>query len=163
MAKRYYWLKLKDDFFSSIKMKKLCKNDDGDLLTIIYLKIQLLSVKTGGLLRHEGVEATFEEELALLFDEDFCHVQATVEFLKPQGMLEELDEHQYLLTDAVSSIGSESESSARVRKLRCKEQDHALYFDDFVTPDKEKDTDSETEREPQPQQVTKDVDLSEVE
>ena len=46
MSKRYYWLKLKDDFFSSIKIKKLRKTEDGNLLTIIYLKMQLLSVKT---------------------------------------------------------------------------------------------------------------------
>ena len=167
MAKRYYWLKLRDDFFSSIKMKKLRKNDDGDLLTIIYLKIQLLSVKTGGLLRFEGVEATFEEELALLLDEDVYHVRTTVEFLKSQGMLERLDEHQYLLTDAASSIGSESESSARVRKLRYKEQDHALHFDDFVTPDKEKDSetenDTEKEREPLPEQLLDDTTLLKLE
>ena len=42
MSKRYYWLKLKDDFFSSIKIKKLRKTEDGNLLTIIYLKMQLM-------------------------------------------------------------------------------------------------------------------------
>ena len=61
MSKRYYWLKLKDDFFSSIKIKKLRKTEDGNLLTIIYLKMQLLSVKNGGTLSFEGVESSFEE------------------------------------------------------------------------------------------------------
>ena len=66
-----------------------------------------------------------------------------------------------MLTDAASSIGSASESSARVRKLRYKEQDHALHFDDFVTPDKEKDIDSEIEkeREPLPEQLPDDTAL----
>lgn len=131
------------------------------MLTIIYLKIQLLSVKTGGLFQLEGMEATFEEKLVLLFDKDVGHVQETVEFLKSQGMLEQLDEHQYLLTDAASSIGSESESSARVCKLRYKGRYYALYFDDFVVLDK--DTDSEKDTEPLPEQLEKNTGLLKLE
>ena len=43
MAKRYYWLKLKDDYLDSPKIKKLRKIAGGDTYTIIYLKMQLLS------------------------------------------------------------------------------------------------------------------------
>ena len=43
--KRYYWLKLMDDFFDSKRIKKLRKMAGGDTYTIIYLKMQLLSLK----------------------------------------------------------------------------------------------------------------------
>ena len=43
--KKYYWLKLKDDFFRDKKMKKLRNIAGGDTYTIIYLKMQLLSLK----------------------------------------------------------------------------------------------------------------------
>ena len=42
---RYYWLKLKDDFFTSKRIKKLRNLAGGDTLTIIYLKMQLKSIK----------------------------------------------------------------------------------------------------------------------
>lgn len=65
MAKRYYWLKLKDDYLDSPKIKKLRKIAGGDTYTIIYLKMQLLSVKNQGVIEYEGIEQTFAEELAL--------------------------------------------------------------------------------------------------
>ena len=164
MSKRYFWLKLKDDFFSSIKIKKLRKNTDGDLLTIIYLKMQLLSVKNGGTLVFEGVENTFEEELSLLLDEDVAHVRQTVDYLRAQGMLEQVAEHEFLLTDTASNIGSESESAARVRSLRYKKDTAPLHSDENVTPDIEKDIerdkeqDRETEKEKEGEGETRQAD-----
>ena len=147
MSKRYYRLKLKDDFFSSIKIKKLRKNEDGNLLTIIYLKMQLLSVKNGGVLLFESVESSFEEELALVLDEEVTYVRQAVGFLRTQGMLEQLDDRQFLLTDAAPNIGSESESAARVRRLRCKRNAQPLHFDENVTADIDTEKEGET---PQP-------------
>ena len=40
-GKRYYWLKLRDDFFTSKRIKKLRKIEHGDTYIIIYLKMQL--------------------------------------------------------------------------------------------------------------------------
>ena len=37
-TKKYYWLKLKDDFFNSREIKKLRRIAGGDTYTIIYLK-----------------------------------------------------------------------------------------------------------------------------
>ena len=120
-SKRYYWLKLKDDFFSSIKIKKLRKTGNGSLLTIIYLKMQLLSVKNGGVLLFEGVESSFEEELALALDENIDSVRATLLYLQNQGMLQRMDGNRYLMPDVVRNVGSESDSAARMRKLRGKD------------------------------------------
>ena len=48
MAKRYYWLKLKADWFSDKRIKKLRSIAGGDTHTIIYLKMMLLSLKDEG-------------------------------------------------------------------------------------------------------------------
>ena len=48
MAKRYFWLKLKEDFFRQKEIKKLRKIAGGDTFTIIYLKLQLLSLQDNG-------------------------------------------------------------------------------------------------------------------
>ena len=81
MKKKYYWLKLKTDFFTSRAMKKLRKIAGGDTYTVIYLKLQLLSLKDEGLLYYEGVEPTFYEEMALALDEDEENVKNTIETL----------------------------------------------------------------------------------
>lgn len=118
MEKRYYWLKLKEDFFRDLKIKKLRKIAGGDTYTIIYLKMQLLSLKNQGVLEYTKVENSFEEEIALAIDEDVENVAVTIAYLTQNGLLEEINESQFLLNGAVKCIGSETEVAARVRKCR---------------------------------------------
>jgi len=118
MAKKYFWLKLMHDFFQQPKMKKLRKIAGGDTYTIIYLKMQLLSLKTDGKLYFDGVEETFAEELALTIDEDEDNVLFTLMYLKKQGLIEQVTEREYALPETMKRIGSEASSTERVRRLR---------------------------------------------
>lgn len=118
MAKKYYWLKLKADFFTSRAMKKIRRIAGGDTYTIIYLKLQLLSLKDEGLLFYEGVEPTFYEEMALALDEDAENVKVTLIFLENMGLIKQQNEHEYILTEVPYLIGGESESAERVRRYR---------------------------------------------
>lgn len=47
-TKRFWWLKLRDDFFDQAVIKKLRRMAGGDTYTIIYLKMQLLQDYPGG-------------------------------------------------------------------------------------------------------------------
>lgn len=118
MAKKYYWLKLMKDFFQQPKIKKLRRVAGGDTYTVIYLKLQLLSLENGGKLFFEGVEDTFVEEIALTIDEDEDNVRFTLLYLEQQGLLEVIDEREYAMPEAMARIGSESESAERMRQLR---------------------------------------------
>lgn len=120
MGKKYYWLKLKTDFFASRAMKKLRRIAGGDTYTIIYLKLQLLSLKDEGVLYYEGVEPTFAEEMALALDEDADNVKATLLFLQNMGLIEQKSDNEYILTEVPYLIGGESESAERVRRFRGK-------------------------------------------
>ena len=122
MAKRYYWLKLKEDFFRQKAIKKLRKIAGGDTFTIIYLKMQLLSLKENGKLFYEGVEENFCEELALEIDEDIDNVTLTVSYLIKHGLLTEVEHDEYLLPETVSSIGSETAGAERQRKYAAKKK-----------------------------------------
>lgn len=82
MAKKYVWLKLKEDFFQQRTIKKLRKIAGGDTYTIIYLKLQLLSLTDEGKLFYEGIEDTFAEEMALAIDEEVENVKITLMFLE---------------------------------------------------------------------------------
>lgn len=122
MAKKYYWLKLKSDFFTSRAMKKLRRIAGGDTYTIIYLKLQLLSLKDEGLLYYEGVEPTFYEEMALALDEDAENVRATLIFLENMGLISRNNEHEYILTEVPYLIGSETDKAELMRKKRERER-----------------------------------------
>lgn len=119
-AKKYYWLKLKTDFFSSKEIKKLRRIAGGNTYTIIYLKMLLLSVKTGGKLYYENVEESFAEELALELDEDVDNVLVTLNFLERYKLMERGSETEYFLPEAAVSIGSETQGAERVRRFRAK-------------------------------------------
>lgn len=118
MAKKYYWLKLKTDFFKSIPMKKLRRIAGGDTYTIIYLKLQLLSLKDEGALFYQGYESDFCEEMALELDEEVENVRATILYLESVGLLRRESEDQYILTEVPFLIGSEGASAERVRRHR---------------------------------------------
>ena len=133
-GKRYYWLKLQDDFFKSKRIKKLRKIAGGDTYTIIYLKMQLLAMKNNGVLEFTGLENTFAEELALDLDEEPDNVNVTINFLLSTGLMETSDNVRYFVPYAVENTGSEGASAARVRRHRCEK---ALQCNADVTPVKQ--------------------------
>jgi predicted phage replisome organizer len=152
MAKRYYWLKLKDDFFTDKRIKKLRRIAGGDTYTIIYLKMMMKCMNNDGILEYDGIEDSFADELALDLDEDADNVQITVNFLMQAGLLEEMGENHFLMTEVPELVGSETASAQRVRDFRNKQK--ALQCNTDVTEvkqlcsvEKEKDKDKEIDKE----------------
>ena len=124
MSKRYYWIKLFEDFFTSKRIKKLRSIAGGDTYTIIYLKLQLKSLKTDGVLYYDGVMDSFCEELALDLDEKPEDVNITINFLKSVGLLEEGEtQGEYRLPYTRECIGSETASTQRVREFRKRQKE----------------------------------------
>lgn len=130
-TKKYYWLKLKNDFFTNKKIKKLRKIAGGDTYTIIYLKMQLLSIKDNGKLYFENVEDSFAEELALELDEEVENVKVTLMFLIKSGLLVEINQEEYILPETIECIGSETNKAELMRKKRAKDK---LLIGNNVTP-----------------------------
>ena len=159
MAKKYYWLKLKTDFFRSLAMKKLRRIAGGDTYTIIYLKLQLLSLADEGLLHYEGVENSFYEEMASALDEDLDNVKATLIFLESMGLIVKNSEYEYLLTEVPLLIGSETDKAELMRRKRATDKARIgnnvttelpdvtnCYTEKEIEIDKEKDIEIETEK-----------------
>lgn len=133
--KKYYWLKLKENFFRQKEIKKLRKIAGGDTYTIIYLKMLLLSLQEEGKLYFEGVEDDFAEELALELDEDVNNVAMTIAFLLKHELLGVANNDEYILTRCNEMLGKESDSAERVRRHRLKQKESlkALQCNDHVT------------------------------
>ena len=68
-GKRYYWLKLHENFFRQAVIRFLRKMPEGDSIVIIYLELLLMSIKTDGYVRTDGLYDTMEKDLALILDE----------------------------------------------------------------------------------------------
>ena len=117
-GKRYYWLKLKTNFFDSKEMLRLRSIAGGDTYTIIYLKMLLLSLKTDGLIEYDGVDATQDEEIALLLRESLDNVKLTIAFLRRVGLLEVVNKNDFFLNQVPVLTGSEAESTVRSQKCR---------------------------------------------
>lgn len=115
--KKYYWLKLKNDFFNNRQIKKLRRIAGGDTYTIIYLKLQLLSIDNGGIIEYKGTEKDIFEQLELEIDEDIDNIKVTMNFLMANDLLECVD-NDVFLNEVPTLIGSECKSAERVRKYR---------------------------------------------
>lgn len=112
--KKYFWLQLHDDFFSSKRIKKLRKLS-ADFL-IIYLKLQLLSLKNNGVLIFSGIENTFAEELSLEIDEDADKIQVTLAYLQSCNLLIPQDQNEFFLPYVEKCTGS-VKNDAHTREL----------------------------------------------
>lgn len=135
MSKRFYWLKLHDDFFDSKRIKKMRRCAGGDTMLVIYLKMQMIAMKHDGVIEYTGIEDNIAEELALDIDETTESVAATIAFLLKAGLCE-MDGDNLFLPFAVSCVGSESSSAERVRQ--CRERQRALQGNVTALPCNEK-------------------------
>jgi len=117
-GKRYFWLRLHDDFFRSVRIKKLRRMAGGDTYVIIYLKMQLKAMKSDGVLTWRGYEQDFVDELAIDLDEEPDNVRVTLAYLLSCGLAETEDKVNFFLPYAVENVGSEGASAQRVREFR---------------------------------------------
>lgn len=128
--KRFYWWRLRKNFFTQITIKKLRRSENGDTKAIIYLQMVLMTIDNDGYIQYEGIENDICDEIAIALDEDSDIIKETVEQLKDMGLIE-ISEENYFLPEAKSGIDSESVSAERVRKYRANKK--VLQCNDCVT------------------------------
>ena len=117
-TKKYFWLKLKDDFFDEKYIKALRRLPQGDSLVIVYLKMQLKSLKTEGIIKYEQILPDAISELAMLLDEDENIVRLAIGALIKFGIVERWENETFYMVAMQQLIGSETAGAARVRKHR---------------------------------------------
>lgn len=147
MGKRYYWLKLKSDFFDSKRIKKLRRLAGGDTYVIIYLKLQLKAMQSDGVLTWTGLEDDFASELALDIDEEPDNVRVTLQYLLNTGLAESSDNVNFFLPFAVENTASETAAAQRMREMRARNNVTPLLRDRYGEKEKDTETEKETEKE----------------
>lgn len=115
--KRYYWWRLRKNFFTQITIKKLRRSENGDKKALIYLQMILMTIDNDGYIQFEGVEDDIGDEIAIALDEEPEIVHETIKQLIDMRLIEMVEE-DYFLPEAKNGIDSECDSAERVRKCR---------------------------------------------
>jgi predicted phage replisome organizer len=147
--KRYYWLKLKDDFFDDDTISYIEEQENGKEYCLFYLKLCLKSLKTeGALIRHVGeVSIPYDaRSLAKLTNTDIDTVAVAVKLFEKLKIISINDAGTIYLNQIDEMIGSESNKAGLMRKKRFLENQKGNNVPNSyqnvtknVTPEKEKD------------------------
>lgn len=148
--KKYYWLKLKENFFEEKQIKYLRSLPDGDKIVIAYLKMQLKSLKTEGFIKYDSILPSNIDELAMVLDENINIIKLMIGALQKVNAVEILDDGSFYMIAMQDLIGKEGESAERVRRFRERQEQKLLQCNNDVTKcntEIEKDIDIDKEKE----------------
>ena len=117
---RFYWLKLKRDFFKKHKMVILEAMPNGKEYSLFYLKLMLESLDHEGRLRFNDQIPYDENMLAAVTNTNIDVVRSAIRVLQQLELLEILDDQTIYMTEVSRLIGSavDSPEANRVRKFR---------------------------------------------
>lgn len=132
--KRFYWIKLRENFFQQETIDWLMEQENGSAYVVLYLKMCLLTANTSGELIRTIGDMTIPYEPKKISQKtgfDIDTVNVALSLFKHLGLIEETQEGIPVMPEVKNMVGSESESAARVRKYRKKKK--ALQSNTDVT------------------------------
>lgn len=119
MANKYYWLKLKEDFFQQEAMEWLEEQKNGKEYSLFYLKLCLKSLKDSGVLvRHVGTKTIpyTAKKLAEITNTTPAVAGDALEAFKDIGLITEDANGVLFIPSLAEMVGSESSSREAVKK-----------------------------------------------
>ena len=122
----YRWIKLHENHFTSLKMRKLRKQEQGETMTIIYLKIVLHSLKGNGCIYYEEVGDSITEEIADSIGEDEKLVEKTVQFMLDNKLATIGDGNEVLNVEEFKELTGAETNAERQRAFRAREYNKKL-------------------------------------
>jgi predicted phage replisome organizer len=144
--KKYYWLKLKRDFFKRHDIQIIESMPNGKDYVLFYLKLMVESIDHEGALRFSTAIPYNEQMLSVITDTNIDTVRAALELFRSLGMVDILDDQTIYMSEVTRLIGSESSSAERVRKhraLQCNADVTKSNTEIEIDKDKEQETELE--------------------
>lgn len=118
MSKKYFWLKLKKDFFKRHDIKILEAMPDGHLSVLFYLKLMLESIDHEGALRFSDEVPYSPEMLSVITDTDIEVVNNSLKRLQDLKLLEITQDGTILIDKVKSMTGFETEWAKKKKEYR---------------------------------------------
>ena len=146
--KKYYWLKLKRDFFKRHDIRIIEEMPNGKEYLLFYLKLLVESIDHEGELRFSDTVPYNDQMLSVITNTNIDVVRSAMKLFIELKMIELLDDETIYMAEVNKLIGSEWTSTERVRKLR--QNRKALQCNADVTEsntEKEIEKDIEIEKE----------------
>lgn len=116
--KKYYYLKLKEDFFDSEDMKLLQGMKDGYMYSDILLKLYLQSLRQEGRLMYRGIIPYTSEMIATVTKHQQGTIERAMRLFEQMGFIEILDNGAIYMMDIQNFIGQSSSEADRRRAYR---------------------------------------------
>ena len=118
--KKYYYLKLRDNFFDNDDIAILESMPDGILYSNILLKLYLRSLKNNGKLMFNDRIPYNAQMLSTITRQPVAVVEKSVGIFKEMGLIEVLDNGAIYMLDIQNFIGSSNTEADRKREYRRK-------------------------------------------
>lgn len=150
--KKYYWIKLKEDFFEEDVISWIEEQEKGVYYSNFYLKLCLKAMNSEGRLIRKVGEMLIPYDVKTLskitgVDQDTVIV--AMELLKRTGLIEILENGEIYLTQLKNMIGSESKWAEKKRLQRAKGQseDNVPLLSGQCPTEKEKEKDKDKDKD----------------
>lgn len=181
MSGKYYWLKLKKDFFKRHDIRIIEAMPNGKDYILFYLKLLVESVDHEGALRFSDTIPYNDEMLATITNTNVDIVRSALKVFTELKMIDVLDDSTIYMNEVSKMIGSaaDNDNAIRQQRFRDKQKEKSAVLDSSVTKnnasvtecvtnnnesksiekdieiDKEKDIDKQLSLVPQPALISK--------
>lgn len=120
--KKYYWLKLKRDFFKRHDVRIIEELPNGKEYLLFYLKLLVESIDHEGELRFSDTIPYNEQMLAVITNTNIDVVRSAMKLFVELKMIEVLADETIYLAEVSKMIGSAADNDAANRQRRCRER-----------------------------------------
>ena len=115
---KFYWLKLKKDFFKRHDIKIVKSMPNGKDYILFYMQLLLESIDHEGALRFSETIPYDENMLSTITDTNIDIVRSAMKIFTQLGMIEVFDDQTIYMCEVSKMIGSETAAAGRKRAQR---------------------------------------------
>lgn len=133
---KYYYLKIKENFFDSEDMKLLESMDNGYIYSNILMKMYLLSLKNGGKLMYKDKIPYNSKMLSTILNHNVDILDKAISIFKELNLIEILDSGAIFMLDIQNYIGKSSDEADRKRAYRNQIENEKMTLLEDKCPDK---------------------------
>ncbi|MFS5125380.1 phage replisome organizer N-terminal domain-containing protein [Streptococcus agalactiae] len=151
--KKYYYLKLKENFFESDEAIILESMPDGYIYSNILLKLYLRSLKNDGLLMFNNLIPYNAQMLATITRHQVGTIEKAIQIFRDLQLIEILDNGAIYMTNIQNFVGKSSSQADYMRNYREKKggltnvNQKSYICEPEIEKEKERELDKEKERE----------------
>lgn len=125
-SKKYYWLKLKRDFFKRHDIRIIEEMPNGKDYILFYLKLLLESIDHEGTLRFSDAIPYNEQMLSVVTNTNIDIVKSAINIFTGLEMMELKDDGTFFMSEVKKMIGSAVDNDNANRVRRCREKKKSL-------------------------------------